>query len=139
MHAGIAHCARRQHRVSNETMIVASHIVRKRARELLAVLVAILFLFVPMAEAAPIDCGTHTVGSQHAVSSQAKTDLHVDIRAHGSKACCMSVCSLCYALTPAPTLIEAVMRSDGHRDLDPQRPIVGIISRPAIGPPRSAG
>lgn len=120
-------------------MIAASHIVQKRATELLATIVAILFLFVPMAEAAPDDCGTHTVGGQHAVYSQIKTDLHVDSKPHGPKACCMSVCSLCYALPPAPMLVEAILNSDGRRDLEPQRPIVGISSRPAIGPPRLAG
>lgn len=136
MLAGIAQCGQRQHRVSNETMTAASHIVRKRAKDFLAVLVAILFLFAPMAGAAPMDCGTHTVGSQHAVSSQF---LHADSKPYCPKACCMSVCSLCYALSPAPMLIEAILKSAGRRDLTLQRPIVGISSRPAIGPPRSAG
>ena len=120
-------------------MIAASHIFWKRARALLAVLVAILFLFVPIAEAASVDCGTHAAGGQHAVSSQVKTDLHVDSKPHGPKACCMNVCSLCYALSPAPILGEAIVNSDDRRDLSPQRPIVGIKSRPAIGPPRHAG
>ncbi|WP_141679566.1 hypothetical protein [Ensifer adhaerens] len=139
MPARNAHYARRQHGVSNQPMIAASHIVRKRARELLAVLVAILFLFVPMTQAAPVDCGTHAVGSQHAVSSQVKTDLHVDSKPHGPKACCMSVCSLCYAVFPTSVIGEINLNSEGRRDPAPQPSINGITSRPAIGPPRSAG
>ncbi|WP_440657724.1 hypothetical protein [Ensifer adhaerens] len=63
---------------ANETMIAASHIVPKRAGCLLAAVVAILFLFVPMAEANPVECGMHTGGSQAAVSSQVEPDLHAD-------------------------------------------------------------
>lgn len=63
---------------ANEPMIAASHIVPKRAGCLLAAVVPILFLFVPMAEANPVECGTHTGGSQAAVSSQVEPDLHAD-------------------------------------------------------------
>lgn len=133
------HCARIKHEVSNETMIAASRTVRKHARELLAVMVAILFLFVPMAEAARVECGSHTASSEHVVSSQANTDLHIEIEPGGPKACCKSICNLCYALLPAPVLVEFTLKSGGRRDLNPQPPIDGIISRPAIGPPRSAG
>lgn len=139
MPARNAHYARRQHGVSNQTMIAASHIVRKRAKELLAVLVAILFLFVPMAEAAPIKCGSHIAGSEHVVSSQGKADLHADTETGDQKACCKRICSICYAVFPTPVFGEITLKSGGRRDLTPQTPINGIISRPAIGPPRSIG
>jgi hypothetical protein len=120
-------------------MIAASHTVWKRARQLLAVLVASLFLLMPMAEAALVDCETDATGSQPGVSSQVHSDLHEASKPDGTKACCMSVCSLCYALFPTPSLIEAILESDVLRDFKPQRPIIGVRLRPAIGPPRSAG
>ncbi|MGO4624197.1 hypothetical protein AB4Z34_20185 [Ensifer sp. 2YAB10] len=120
-------------------MIAASQIARKHAAELLAIVVAVLFLLVPMAEAAPFECGQHIAGSEHVVSPQGKTDLHADTETGSQKACCKRICSLCYALFPAPVFDEVILNRGGRRDLNPQAPIYGIISRPAIGPPRSAG
>ncbi|MCA1408976.1 hypothetical protein I6F26_32970 [Ensifer sp. IC3342] len=120
-------------------MIAASQTVRKRARELLAILVAIMFLFAPTAEAALVNCEPHTISMEHVVSSQGDTALHVDIEPGDQKACCKSACSLCNALFPAPFSVGIALKSDGHRYFDPQRPIIDINSRPAIGPPRSSG
>ncbi|MEI3856257.1 MULTISPECIES: hypothetical protein [unclassified Ensifer] len=120
-------------------MIAVSQTARKRTTELLAILVALLFLVVPMAEAAPIKCGPHIAGSEHVVSPPGKGDLHAEKETGGQKACCKRICSLCYALFPAPIFGEVTLKSGGRRDLTPQPPINGIISRPAIGPPRSAG
>lgn len=120
-------------------MIAASHIVRKHTRELLAILVAFLFLVAPMAEATPVECGPHIASSERIVSLQGKTDLHADTETGHEKACCKRICSLCYALLPAPIFGEVTLKSGGRRDLNPQLSINGIISRPAIGPPRSAG
>ena len=120
-------------------MIAVSQTVRKRTTELLAILVALLFLVVPMAETAPIKCGPHIAGSEHVVSTPVKADLHAEKETGGQKGCCKRICSLCHALFPAPIFGEVTLKSDGRRDLTPQPPINGIISRPAIGPPRSAG
>ena len=118
-------------------MIAASQTVRKHAKGLLAALVAILFLVAPIAEAAPIACETHVAGSEHVISSQGKADLHGKTETGDHKACCKRICSLCNTLFPAPTFGAITLKSGGRRDLAPQTPIAGIISRPAIGPPRS--
>ncbi|MBD9498908.1 MULTISPECIES: hypothetical protein [unclassified Ensifer] len=128
-----------QHEVSDENMIAASQTVRKRTTELLAILVALLFLVVPMAEAAPIECGRHIAGNEHVVSPPGKADLHVEKETGGQKACCKPVCGMCYAMFPAPIWGEVTLKSGERRDLAAQSPISGITSRPAIGPPRSAG
>lgn len=120
-------------------MIAASQTVRKRTIELLAILVALLFLVVPMAEAAPVECGPKIASSEHVISSQGKADLHADTETGDQKACCKRICSLCYALFQAPIFGEVALKSGGRLDLPPQPPITGINSRPAIGPPRSAG
>lgn len=120
-------------------MIAASQTVLKRARELPAILAAIMFLFAPMAEAALVECGPHIVSSEHTVSPQGDPALHVDFEPGDRKACCKRACSLYNALSPARVLLEIALKPNGHRDLDPQRTIIGINSRPAIGPPRSAG
>ncbi|MEK1928924.1 MAG: hypothetical protein AAAC47_03875 [Pararhizobium sp.] len=120
-------------------MIAASQTTRKHTRELLAILVAFLFLVAPMAEATPVECGPHIASSERIVSLQGKTDLHADTETGHEKACCKRICSLCYALLPAPIFGEVALKSGGCRDLNPQLSINGIISRPAIGPPRSAG
>ncbi|WDZ80693.1 hypothetical protein PWG15_23275 (plasmid) [Ensifer adhaerens] len=120
-------------------MIAASQTARKHATEWLAVLVAFLFLVVPMAEAAPIKCGPHVAGSEHVISPKGHADLHTEKETGGQKACCKRICSMCYALFPAPVIGELTLNSDGRRDIAPQPPIDGIISRPAIGPPRSIG
>ncbi|MBV7522693.1 MULTISPECIES: hypothetical protein [unclassified Ensifer] len=120
-------------------MIAVSQTVRKRTTELLAILVALLFLAVPKAEATPIECGPHIAGSEHVVSPQVKADLHAEKETDDQKACCKRICSLCHALFPAPIFGEVTLKSGGRRDLTPHPPINGIISRPAIGPPRSAG
>ncbi|WP_429811700.1 hypothetical protein [Ensifer sp. B1-9] len=120
-------------------MIAASQTVRKHARGLLATLVAILFLVAPIAEAAPIACEPHVAGSEHVISSQGKADLDGKTETGDQKACCKHVCGLCYTLFPAPTFGEVTLKSGDRRDLSPQPPIDGIISRPALGPPRSIG
>lgn len=120
-------------------MIAASQTVRKRTTELLAILVALLFLVVPMAEATPIECGRHIAGNEHVVSPPGKADLHADTDTGSQKACCKRICSLCYALFPAPVFGEVILNGGSRRDLNPQAPIDGIITRPAIGPPRSTG
>lgn len=119
-------------------MIAASQIVRKRATELLAILVAIVFLFAPMAEAAVVKCQPHALNTEHVVSPQSDPAPPVDTEPGDQKACCKSVCSLCNALFPAPIPVGFTVKPNGHRDFGPQQPITGIYSRPAIGPPRSA-
>ncbi|WP_237244044.1 MULTISPECIES: hypothetical protein [Sinorhizobium/Ensifer group] len=96
-----------------------------------------LFLVVPVAEAAPIKCGPHIGGSEHVVSPQVKADLHAEKETGGQKACCKRICSLRYALFPAPIFGEVTLNSGSRRDLAPKPPIYGITFRPAIGPPRS--
>ena len=118
-------------------MIAASQTVRKHAKGLLDALVAILFLVEPIAEAAPIACEPHISGSQHVISSQGKADLHGKTETGDQKACCKRICGLCYTLFPAPTFGAVTLNSGGHRGLAPQPPLDGVISRPAIGPPRS--
>ncbi|UTV40985.1 hypothetical protein MYG64_35180 (plasmid) [Ensifer adhaerens] len=120
-------------------MIAVSLTARKRATELLAIFVAFLFLVMPMAEAAPIKCGPHVAGSEHVVSPSGKSDLHAVKETGRPKVCCKRICSLCYVLFPAPMFGEVTLKSGGRREVTPQTPINGIISRPAIGPPRSAG
>ncbi|OHV78574.1 hypothetical protein [Ensifer sp. LCM 4579] len=119
-------------------MIAASRTVLKRARELLAILAAIMFLFTPMAEAGLVKCEPHIVSSEDSVSPQGDPARHADFEPGDQKACCKSACSLCNALFPAPVLFAIALKPDGHRELDPHRTIAGINSRPAIGPPRSA-
>jgi len=119
-------------------MIAASQIVRNRAKELLAILVAIMFLFAPTAEAALVKCQPHTPSTEHIVSPQSDPAFHVDTETGDQKACCKSACSLCNALFPAPLPVGFTVKPDGYRDFGPQQPIIGINSRPAIGPPRSA-
>ena len=120
-------------------MIAACQTVRKHARGLLAALVTILFLVAPIAEAGPIACERHVTGSEQVISSHGKADLHSKTETGDQKACCKRVCGLCYMLFPAPTFGEVTLKSGDRRDLSPQPPIDGIISRPAIGPPRSIG
>ena len=127
-------------------MIAACQTVWKHARGLLATLVTILFLVAPIAEAGPIACERHVAGSEHVISSHehvisshGKADLHGKTETGDQKACCKHVCGLCYMLFPAPTFGEVTLKSGDRRDLSPQPPIDGIISRPAIGPPRSIG
>ncbi len=120
-------------------MIAASQIVRNRARELLAVLVAIMFLAAPTAVATLVNCDAHTARSEQVLSSQEDTVLHVEFHPGDQKACCKSACSVCNAVFPAPPLIGVTLKSDNHRYLPKQQPIVGLDSRPAIGPPRSDG
>ncbi|MCG5480834.1 MAG: hypothetical protein KK478_17595 [Ensifer alkalisoli] len=119
-------------------MIAANRTVLKRARELLTILAAIMFLFAPTAGAALVKCEPHIVSKEYAVSPQGDPALHVDFERGDQKACSKSDCSLCNALFPAPVLFEIALKPNGHQDLDPQGAIIGVDSRPDIGPPRSA-
>ncbi|WP_151613709.1 hypothetical protein [Sinorhizobium alkalisoli] len=119
-------------------MIAASQIVRKRATELLGIMAVLMFLFAPTAEAALVKCEPHIASSEHIVSPEGDPAHHGDFEPADQKACCKSDCSLCNALFPAPVLFEIALKSNGHQDLDPQGAIIGVDSRPDIGPPRSA-
>jgi hypothetical protein len=118
-------------------MIAVSQTIRRGGRELLAVLVAIMFLVAPMAEAAPT-CNNDLSQVQHIETSKGDVAGQGDHHPIEQKACCKSVCSLCNVILPASNPVVFHLDFGAQRYLDRQRPITGLSSRPALGPPRSS-
>lgn len=120
-------------------MIAVSQTIRRWARELLAVLVAIMFLVAPMAEAAPEICDNDLSQAVHVETSMGDVAWQGDRHPVEQKACCNSVCSLCNVILPASNPVVFHLDSGAQRYLDPQQSITGHSSSPALGPPRSTG
>lgn len=118
-------------------MIAVSQTTRRCGRELLAVLVAIMFLVAPMAEAAPVLCDNDCAQVAHTETSNDDVERKGDLHPVGHKACCNSVCSLCNVILPASNPVVFHLEAIAQQYLDPQQSITGLSSRPALGPPRS--
>lgn len=118
-------------------MIAVSQTIRRCGRELLAVLVAIMFLVAPMAEAAPVICDNDFAQVAHTETSKGDVDRKGDLHSVEHKACCKSACSLCNVILPASNPVVFHLDSGAQRYLDPQQTTTGLSSRPALGPPRS--
>jgi hypothetical protein len=118
-------------------MIAVGQTIQRYARELLAVLVAIMFIVAPMAEAAPVICDNDFAQVAHTETSKGNVALKGDLHSVGDMACCNSVCSLCNVILPASNPVVIHLESGPQRYLDPQQSITGLSSRPALGPPRS--
>ncbi|MQW94305.1 hypothetical protein EPK84_04075 (plasmid) [Sinorhizobium fredii] len=117
-------------------MIAVSQTVGRCARELLAVLVAIMFLLGPTVAAAAATCDVHVAQIVHSEAQQ-NSDRTGDKGLHPQKVCCVSVCGWCSAVVPAPGLTVLHLASSGHAYPDPEQSIAGLDSPPAVGPPRS--
>ncbi|ACP22292.1 hypothetical protein NGR_b08360 (plasmid) [Sinorhizobium fredii NGR234] len=117
-------------------MIVASQTFRRCARELLAVLVAIMFLAAPTIAAAAAICDGHVAQFEHSETQQ-NSDHTGDKGLHPQKVCCVAACGWCSAVVPAPDLAVLHLASGGHLYPDPDQSIAGLDSPPAVGPPRS--
>ncbi|CAN7445535.1 hypothetical protein LJR098_004190 [Rhizobium sp. LjRoot98] len=120
-------------------MIAVSQAIRRCARELLAVLVAIMFLLAPMAEAAPKICDNDLPQGVHVETSMGDVAGQGDFHPAEQKACCKNVCSLCNGILPASDPVVFHLDSGAQRYFDPQQSITGLRSSPALGPPRSTG
>ena len=117
--------------------MTANETIRRSGREFLAVLVAIMFLVAPMAEAAPVICDNDVPQVAHIETSKGNVALQGDLHPTEQKACCKSVCSLCNVILPASNPVVFHPDSGAQRYLDPQQSITGLSSSPALGPPRS--
>jgi hypothetical protein len=118
-------------------MIAESQTIRRFARELLAVLVAIMFLVAPMAEAAPEICNKDFPQAVHGETPMGDVAGQGDRHPAAQKACCKSLCSLCNVILPASNPVVFHPNSGAQRYLDPPQSITGLSSSPALGPPRS--
>lgn len=118
-------------------MIAVSQTIRRCVRELLAVLVAIMFLVAPMAEVAPEICDNDLPQAVHVETSMGDAAGLGDRHPVEQKACCNSVCSLCNVILPPSNPVAFHVDSGAQRYLDPQQSITGVSSRPVLGPPRS--
>ncbi|CAN7491628.1 hypothetical protein [Pararhizobium sp. LjRoot238] len=118
-------------------MTAANETIRRSGRELLAVLVAIMFLIAPMAEAAPVICDNDFAQVPHTETSKGDVARQGDLHPVDQKACCKSVCNLCNVILPASNPVVFLLDSGAQRYLDSQQSIAGLTSRPALGPPRS--
>ncbi|MBP1886167.1 hypothetical protein J2Z50_004470 [Ensifer mexicanus] len=99
-------------------------------------LVAIMFLAAPMAGATASTCDDHVAPLEHTETSGDITHSG-DHRPNDHKACCQSACTWCSIVLPAANSIVLSLDSNGQRYLDPQSSITGVISPPALGPPRT--
>jgi len=117
-------------------MFAVSQTIRRCARELLAVLVAIMFLVAPMAEAAPT-CNNDLSQVQHIETSKGDVAGQGDHHPIEQKACCKSVCSLCNVILPVWNPVVFHLDSAAQRYLDPQPSFIGFTCRPPLTPPRS--
>lgn len=118
-------------------MFAVSQTIRRYAKELLTLLVAIMFLVAPMAEAAPVRCDNNLPQTAHIETSMGDVAGQGDLHPAEQKACCKSVCSLCNVILPASNPVVFHLDSGAQRYLDPQPSITGLSSSPALGPPRS--
>ncbi|WP_234900258.1 hypothetical protein [Rhizobium skierniewicense] len=116
-------------------MIAVSQTIRRYARGLLAVLVAIMFLVAPMAEAASELCDNDLPQALHVETSMGE-EARQDDRHHVEQmVCCKSVCSLCNVILPPSNPGVFHLDSVAQRYLDPQQLITGLSYRPVLGPP----
>ena len=117
-------------------MIAASQTIGRFTRGSLAALVAIMLLATPMAEAVPTVCGNDAEETEHADTLQ---DLGgpVDDDDDHQKNCCVGVCSWCSVAIPAPNLVVLRWDSSRHGCVGAPQSLIGLISSPDIGPPRS--
>ena len=118
-------------------MIAVSQTIRRCARELLTVLVAIMFLVAPMAEAAPVICNNDLPQAAQIETSNGSVAGQGDLHPAEQKACCKSVCSLCNVILPASNPVAFHLDFGAQRHLDPQQSMTGLSSSPTLGPPRS--
>jgi hypothetical protein len=116
-------------------MIIAKQTVRRCATGLLAVLVAIMFLSAPMAEAGSARCDTHAGEIEH-TASQAQ-DRPDDDGIDHQKACCAGLCKGCHIVLPTSVLFELGRDSNARQTFAPPPSISGLFDPPALGPPRS--
>lgn len=117
-------------------MIAASQTIRRCARQLLAVLVAIMFLVAPMAEAAPIICNNDLSQVEHIETSKGDVAKRGDHHPCDQKACCKSACNLCNVIIPVGNPVVFHLDSGSQRYLDPQASFIGSTCRPPFTPPR---
>ncbi|THK39181.1 hypothetical protein EHS39_06345 [Ensifer sp. MPMI2T] len=112
------------------------HTTWRCARGLLAILVAIMFLAAPMAEATASACDDHAVQFEHSETSR---DLNQsgDHRPDDHKACCHTACTWCSIVLPAANPVVLSLDSHGQDYLDPESSITGVTSPPTLGPPRA--
>ncbi|WEX78985.1 hypothetical protein PYH37_003956 [Sinorhizobium numidicum] len=115
-------------------MIAVSQTIRSRARELLVVLVAIMFLFAPMALATSVQCDSPSI--EHA-ETQDNLGHQNDFQPADQVSCCKSVCSVCNAALTGEYLIAFLPHSGDQQHPGPQTSIAGGTSRPLLGPPRT--
>ncbi|MDW5317640.1 hypothetical protein [Rhizobium sp. PL01] len=120
-------------------MFAVSQTIRRYVKELLAVLVAIMFLVAPMAEAAPVICDNGSPQVAHIETSMGDVAGQGDFHPAEQKGCCKNVCSLCNVILPASDPVVFHLDSGAQRYFDPQQSITGLRSSPALGPPRTIG
>lgn len=120
-------------------MFAVSQTIRRYAKELLSVLVAIMFFVAPMAEAVPVICDNGSPQVAHIETSKSNVAGQSDLHLAEQKPCCKSVCSLCNVILPASNPVVFHPDSGTQRHLDFQQSITGLSSRPALGPPRTIG
>ena len=118
-------------------MVALNRTIARHARELLAVLVAIMFLFAPMAEAAPFICDNDLPQVTHFETSVGDVAGQGDLHPAEQRACCKSVCSLCNVILPVSDPGVFHLDSGAQRYLDSQQSSTGLSASPALGPPRS--
>ncbi|WP_234616870.1 hypothetical protein [Agrobacterium vitis] len=103
----------------------------------MTVLVAIMFLVAPMAEAAPTLCNNDLSQVEHIEASKRDVAGQGDHHPVEQKACCKGVCSLCNVILPVWNPVVLHLDSGSQRYLDPQASFIGSTCRPPFTPPRS--
>lgn len=114
-------------------MIAVSETVGGYARELLAVLVAIMSLAAPMAAAA----ATSHVAQIEQPETLQDSDPASDTGLHPPKVCYVAWCGVCSAAVPASGSVILRLAHSGHPYPEPDQSTAGLDSPPAVGPPRS--
>lgn len=113
-------------------------------RGLLAVLVAIVFLAVPLAGATPMPCNDQATVATHPDASSTKpSDVATAMDQHRAgdnhkgqqKSCCSNICTWCSLVLPAPDLVVQ-SRERAKRLFERPTEISGLATPPALGPPR---
>lgn len=116
-------------------MTAVSQAIDSLGKGLLAALVAIVLLVGPLANAAQMACEEQT--AQITLSGKAH-DAHRsgdDCGGH-QKNCCSSLCTWCNLILPSPDLVARPIARDGERLFAAQPTIHGLVTPPALGPPR---
>lgn len=116
-------------------MTALNRTIGRHARELLAVLVTIMFLVALMAKAAPETCDNHLPQVAHVEACMDDVALRGDRHGIEQTACCKTECSLCNAILPASSPANFRLESGAQRYLDPQRSVSSLSFRPRLGPP----